>query len=145
MGVNVQLSRAAFDTIVAQASDAGDEECCGLLLAFPGSAPGVIDYVLPAANVAANRRRHFEIDPATLIAAHRAERTSGPHIVGCYHSHPGGDATPSPEDAAQAEAGGSLWLICAGPPWTMTAWRTAPHGSGQDSFDAVAVIVTPVP
>lgn len=68
----------------------------------------------PCRNVAADPARRFEIDPAALLAAHRAARAGGPAILGCYHSHPSGVAEPSACDAAAAEPNGWLWLIVAG-------------------------------
>lgn len=100
-----------------------------------------IDTIVPANNVANDRARRFEIDPAILISAHRAERAGGPRILGSYHSHPGGDPTPSLEDAAQADANGSLWLICAGPPWTATLWKAVPDGRMHGRFDPVTMLV----
>ncbi len=85
-------------------------EVCGLLF---GQADG-IEAILPAANVAPDPTRHFELDPTVLIAAHRAARDGGPQIVGHYHSHPGGTAAPSATDAACAAPDGSLWLIVGG-------------------------------
>ena len=32
-------------------------------------------------------------------------------MIGCYHSHPGGTATPSAADLAGAGENGFLWLI----------------------------------
>lgn len=114
----------------------GVEECCGLLLADPGSPPDRIDAIWPATNVAADRRTRFEIDPATLIRAHRAERHGLHRIIGCYHSHPGGNALPSAVDASQAQPNGWLWLICTGQPWTATLWRAVEDGSLHGRFDA---------
>ncbi len=129
-----------FDRIVSQAAQAPGAEVCGLLLADPGSQDRIAS-ILPAANVAADPARRFEIDPAILIRAHRAERDGGPRIIGCYHSHPGGDPAPSAEDAAQAEPNGALWLICAGPPWTTSLSRAVPEGRVQGRFDPVTLIV----
>lgn len=143
--MKLRISRAALDAIVAEASRTGTEECCGLLLADPGAPPGHIDSVLPAANVAADRRARFEIDPTTLLTAHKAARTGGPMIVGCYHSHPRGDPSPSPEDAAQAEPNGAFWLIAAGPPWTVTAWRAGTKGVIHGRFDAAEIVTDPGP
>lgn len=130
MGVIAHFSRSALDAVKALARESG-EEICGLLL----GASEHVDAILPAANVAADRMRHFEIDPAILIAAHRAQRGGGPRILGCYHSHPGGDARPSVEDAAQAEANGWLWLICAGEEATL--WRAVADGAVHGRFDPV--------
>ncbi|MCE7798497.1 M67 family metallopeptidase [Sphingobium sufflavum] len=150
--MKLRISRGLLDGIVALASKTPGEEVCGLLLglpplaaAAPATAAGTIESFLPATNVAPDRARHFEIDPATLIRAHRAERDGGPAILGCFHSHPGGDPTPSAEDAAQAEANGALWLICAGPPWTASLWKAVTNGAVHGRFDPVPMIVDPGP
>lgn len=70
--------------------------------------------IQPATNVAANPARHFELDPATLFAAHKAARAGGPAILGHYHSHPSGRPEPSATDAASATPDGHLWLIIGG-------------------------------
>ncbi|MFT3967169.1 MAG: M67 family metallopeptidase [Sphingobium sp.] len=143
--MKVRISRAALDAIREETRKAGEEECCGLLLALPASPPDHIDAILPAANVAADRRGRFEIDPAQLIAAHRAERAGHHRIMGCYHSHPGGDAAPSAEDAAQAEANGSLWLIATPRPWAARLWRAVGGGAAHGRFDAAQMIVADDP
>jgi desampylase len=84
-------------------------EACGLLLG-EGTA---IDLATHAANVAAHPATRFEIDPAHLLAAHRAARAGGPEILGYWHSHPSGTAMPSPIDAAMADPDGRIWAIAA--------------------------------
>ena len=95
----------------------------------------VVTGILPSANVAADPARFFEIDPAALLAAHRAARSGGPQVIGHYHSHPNGRAEPSPRDAADAAPDGSIWLIAAS--GRLTAWRAGPHGALHGRFDAV--------
>lgn len=85
-----------------------------------------ISAVVPAANVAADPARHFEIDPAALIAAHRAERGGGLALVGYYHSHPTGSVSPSPTDAAMASGDGRVWAIIGG--GQVCFWQDAPNG-----------------
>lgn len=104
----IRISRAVLDAVIAQARADPEREVCGLLT---GSVPDQIDGFVSAVNVAADPRARFEIDPAVLIAAHRAVRSGGPGLLGCYHSHPGGVPAPSPTDAAMAAADGWLWLI----------------------------------
>lgn len=139
--MKARISRTVLDAIAARAKAAPHDECCGLLLG--GDAADGIAAILPAPNVAADRRTRFEIDPAVLLRAHRAARNGGPAILGCYHSHPGGMASPSTEDAAQAEPNGALWLICAGPPWTVTAWRAVQDGAVHGRFDPVMMDEVP--
>ena len=68
----------------------------------------------------------FEIAPRSLFAALRAERAGGPKLVGYWHSHPGGDATPSATDAAMAAPDGKLWLIVGSR--EVSAWRAGDAG-----------------
>lgn len=82
-------------------------ERCGLLLGRPGR----IEAARPCVNVAADSAVAFEIDPAALLAAHRAARAGGLAVIGHYHSHPSGPARPSPADAAAAHGDGALWMI----------------------------------
>ncbi len=117
--MRVVISRSLLEQIVALAA-ADVHEICGLLL---GTADH-IDAILPAANVALDPARHFELDPATLIAAHRAARAGEPAIVGHYHSHPSGVAAPSVTDTACANPDGSLWLIVGA--GEATLWRAGP-------------------
>ncbi|MEC3949322.1 Mov34/MPN/PAD-1 family protein [Sphingobium sp. HWE2-09] len=117
--MRVEISSTLLERIFALAA-AEANEICGLLLGVPGR----IDAILPAANMAANPARHFELDPAVLIAAHRAARAGGPTILGHYHSHPSGVAAPSATDAACAAPDGSLWMIVAGREATL--WRAGP-------------------
>ncbi|WP_417815061.1 Mov34/MPN/PAD-1 family protein [Thalassospira alkalitolerans] len=98
--------------IADQAATTWPEECCGLLIADAGS-PDVICRFVGSDNVAADRQKTFEIDPHVLIATHRSVRASGEAIVGCFHSHPNGDCSPSKTDLSRAEEAGFLWLIVA--------------------------------
>nr|WP_100867168.1 M67 family metallopeptidase [Novosphingobium kunmingense] len=120
--MHVEVTSGALATLREEATLADPLECCGLLLGRGGR----IDSVVPAANVHPDPARHFEIDPAALIAAHKAERAGGPQIVGYYHSHPAGPAEPSATDRAQASGDGRVWAIVAGP--AVGWWRDAPGG-----------------
>ncbi|ASY43132.1 MAG: Mov34/MPN/PAD-1 family protein [Pseudomonadota bacterium] len=104
----IAISRTLLDQIQSIAA-ADRAEVCGLLF---GTAERIAA-IAPAANVAPDPARHFELDPAALIAAHRAARAGGPPIIGHYHSHPSGVAVPSATDTACAAPDGSLWLIVA--------------------------------
>ena len=125
--MSVTISSLARDRIVALAA-ADDGEICGLVLGQAGR----IEAIAPAANVAADPARHFELDPAVLIAAHRAARSGGPKVIGHYHSHPSGVAIPSATDAACAMPDGTLWLIVAGE--AVRLWRAQPGQGGAVAF-----------
>jgi proteasome lid subunit RPN8/RPN11 len=125
------ISRAAVDCIHRAAAAAHPQEACGLLL---GRGAHVIHATI-AANVASSPATRFEIDPAHLLAAHRAARGGGPVIIGYWHSHPTGMAWPSATDAAMADADGRLWAILGG--GTLSLFRAVPDGDVLGRFVAV--------
>jgi len=102
------MPAALLARLLDEAAAAPEREVCGLLF---GTAAH-IDATQPTANVAPDPAQAFEVDPAALFAALRAERAGGPRLVGHYHSHPNGSPVPSPRDLAAAEPG-RLWLILA--------------------------------
>jgi len=120
--MSVSLTSAAHATILAVAQEAHPHEACGLLL---GQASH-IETALPTANVHPEPLRHFEIDPAALIDAHKAARAGGPDVLGYFHSHPNGLARPSATDAALASGDGRIWAIAAS--GVVTLWRDGPSG-----------------
>jgi desampylase len=116
VGMQMRISRALAAAIRDHAAECPDTEVCGLLF---GTDEEIVA-VQRTRNVAADPARAFEIDPAALIAAHRAARDGGAQVIGCYHSHPGGRAEPSATDRDQA-AVGQVWIIIAGA--DVQAWR----------------------
>ena len=104
--MRLAISSLLVEEMRRAATASPDAEICGLLL----GRGAVVETVLPCVNVATDRRIAFEIDPAALIAAHRAARQNGPALIGHYHSHPTGHAVPSACDAAAAEPG-LYWII----------------------------------
>jgi len=121
MVTDIAVTSGVIATLLAEAQGSHPAECCGLLLGAE-----VIERALPAANVAADPLASFEIDPAVLLAAHKAARGGGPEIAGYYHSHPNGRAEPSPCDREAASGDGRLWAIVAGS--GVTFWRDGSSG-----------------
>ena len=132
--MTVRISSALLAQLLEE-SAASPHEVCGLLFGTGQE----IRLAEPCRNVAARPEIAFEIDPAVLIAAHKAARAGGPAIVGCYHSHPGGSAAPSPRDAAAATPDGAIWLIIASD--RVGAWRAVEGGSVFGRFAPVALAV----
>jgi len=159
--MTVSIASGLIAQIVSAAQRSPSAEVCGLLLSLhagpvPASAsievptaengPVMpIKAVVACANVAADPARRFEIDPAALLSAHRAARRGGPAVVGHYHSHPSGDPTPSPRDAADAAADGSIWLIAGSISGhvEVRGWRAVAQGAVHGRFDPIALRVTP--
>lgn len=117
----IEVTSGAIATLLEEATRAHPLECCGLLLGQGGIAE-----IRPAANVAADPARHFAIDPAALIAAHRAARAGGLPVLGYYHSHPAGPPEPSPTDRAEASGDGRVWAIVGA--GQVRFWRDEPAG-----------------
>jgi proteasome lid subunit RPN8/RPN11 len=136
--MELRLSRTLAEAIRNETRAAAPQECCGLLL---GDRAGFrIDAIRPAANVAADPLHCFEIDPAVLLAAHKAARAGGPEIVGHYHAHPAGEPVPSATDAAMAAGEGEIWLI-VGRQGAIRAWRAGPEGGVHGRFDPLEITV----
>ena len=131
--MTVTISSDTLDFLLKTAAASPDREVCGLLLGQGDR----IARVVPCTNVAAEPWHRFEIDPAALIAAHRAARGGGAAVIGHYHSHPTGLAEPSPRDAADAAPDGTIWLIAGG--GRVTAWRAVAAGERHGRFDPLAL------
>lgn len=129
--MDLTLAQSALAAMLSAAAARHPHEACGLLL---GTA-GAITHFRETANVAPDPRRHFEIDPAALIAAHRAARAGGPPIAGYFHSHPTGDPAPSPTDRAGAAHDRRIWAIAGG--GTIALWRDSPSGFEPLSYTLV--------
>jgi len=129
--MGLRISSCVIALIQRAAADAAPLEACGLLFGADG-----VERASVEDNVADDPTRRFEIDPAALIAALRAERGGGDKVIGYWHSHPSGDATPSVTDAAMAAADGKLWVIVAGD--AVTVWRAGASGL-HGRFEGVEV------
>jgi proteasome lid subunit RPN8/RPN11 len=110
--VKLALPRVFGIQIEQEARAAYPRECCGLLEGIRDEGLVQILALHPARNSAARDDR-FEIDPGDHIAALKAARGNGRAIIGCYHSHPNGAASPSDTDRAGALEENFLWLIAA--------------------------------
>jgi proteasome lid subunit RPN8/RPN11 len=105
----VEVTRGVLASLREEAARAVPHECCGVLL----GRGEMIDAVRPAANIADQPETRFEIDPAVLLAVHKAEREGGPRVLGYYHSHPAGHPIPSATDCEHASGDGRIWAIVA--------------------------------
>ncbi len=99
--------------ILAEARLAAPRECCGLVLGHSNGEAATAAAIHPARNLADADDR-FDIAPEDHFAAQRAARAAGQAVIGCYHSHPGGEPRPSAADLAGAGEEGFFWLIAAG-------------------------------
>ena len=128
-----EIATSAASAIRKHAAAAHPLEACGLLLGVSGR----IDTAQPTRNVSAEPSHSFEIDPAALFAAQRAEREGSRALIGYYHSHPNGQALPSARDAARAAPDGKLWIIAAGD--TLAAYL-AGEGGHEGRFRPITLV-----
>ncbi len=132
MEIVPQISSALLAQMLRLADD--PFEHCGLLR---GRGARVVR-IEAARNVAPDPTAHFEIDPAALIAAHRATRRAHAlALLGYYHTHPRGDAVPSITDARCAAPDGQIWLIASRQ--MVRAFRPHSLGAIHGRFDPVPI------
>jgi proteasome lid subunit RPN8/RPN11 len=164
--MGVKISRGVLQRILAHAAREPEREVCGLLLNTPstsvraersrGTATTVdmasaslgrsLDFArderigefMETTNVSPNPANSFEIDPAALFTALRAERTGGPRLIGHYHSHPNGVSTPSACDAMMVTSPGRLWLIVGS--GEARLWREVAGGAVHGAFEPVELL-----
>lgn len=120
--MGVTISRSILVGMKKAAAAAWPREACGLLF----GEEGVISAFSEVRNLAETPETRFELDPAALFAALRAERGGGARVIGYWHSHPSGSADPSETDAAMAAPDSKLWMILAGD--DARCWRAGEEG-----------------
>ena len=106
--------------IEGETREAFPRECCGLIEGTRQDGEACAVALHPARNIAARPDR-FEIAPQDHFAALKTARANGQGLIGCYHSHPGGDAAPSTTDLAGAGEEDFFWLIASLSVWDAPA------------------------
>jgi proteasome lid subunit RPN8/RPN11 len=129
--MDVEVTSGVLATLHEEAARAMPEECCGILL----GAGNTIGQVMPAKNIAAEPCLRFEIDPAVLLAAHKAARTGGHQVLGYYHSHPRGHPVPSATDCEHSTGDLRIWAIIAA--GQVAFFRDSGNGFQPLNFDLV--------
>jgi proteasome lid subunit RPN8/RPN11 len=107
------LAPALQANLLAVARTAVPNETCGLLEGMREGIVVTVTAIHPAANIAGNPRDSFAIDPAFHFSLQRALRGTGREVLGCFHSHPDGQAVPSRRDRDNGCADGFVWIIIA--------------------------------
>ncbi|MEO9469309.1 M67 family metallopeptidase [Parasphingorhabdus sp.] len=125
------ISSRIIEELQEIAREEAPSEICGLLFGRNGH----VSQAQRTRNVAENPERHFEIDPAALIAAERSMRDSGADIIGYFHSHPGGNIEPSVTDAEMAFPDDRIWVILNGE--QVAAWQATASGEIFNRFNPV--------
>ena len=146
----MRLTRRVADDIRRAVAEGLPGECCGIVLADPGS-PELGVSLLPSPNVAAEgRRRRYRLDHRVHLLAVDEEIRGAALILGYYHSHAAGPAVPSRSDAELAVPGVTYLIASAAgmsghlgsarngaaEPFEVRAWRSAGR-----AFEEEAIVV----
>jgi proteasome lid subunit RPN8/RPN11 len=109
----VRLPAAVAAELTTAAESAWPDEACGLLTGRRAAQAFEVKRAVAAANLAADPANAFEIDPQLWLDTRAALQQAGSEdaIIGCWHSHPNGNPSPSPRDLDAAWEPGFLWLI----------------------------------
>jgi proteasome lid subunit RPN8/RPN11 len=100
--------------VLMAASRAYPNECCGLIEGADVTDGWRALAIHESKNIADDPRRRFLIDPQAQFDLMRRLRGAETRIIGCFHSHPDGEAKPSAADGAEAYESGFLYLIAGG-------------------------------
>ena len=102
----IVLAPGVFQEIIRHARSCLPEESCGFLVGWEGR----IERFIPAKNALASKTA-FSVEPRFLFKLFRELRASGETLVAIYHSHPTGEAIPSPRDVREAYYPNSAHVI----------------------------------
>ncbi len=141
----IRAAPPVLDAIRDHAAQAWPEECCGLLVGTRDAAETgavQIETAVACRNVAAEPRRAFEVEPQVRIDLERRLRGTGRAVVGHYHSHPDGPASPSASDHAQAFEPQLVWLICGATESGVDALAGFRLNEASRKLEPVAVVET---
>jgi len=100
------IDKHYIDEMIAHARDEAPIECCGVL----GGRDERVLKLYQATNAEHSRYR-YNIDSQELFRINRECEENGWQFLGIYHSHPDGEAYPSPTDVERAGWPESLYLI----------------------------------
>jgi proteasome lid subunit RPN8/RPN11 len=120
------LAWTVRQTMVAHARVEAPGECCGLLVGVGRR----VEFAIPLSNTDSSPETGFRVDPAEHIAVRRILRRVVPTraIVGVYHSHPRGPATPSARDIAECHYPDWIFVIVGREGRSIRAYRMRPSG-----------------
>lgn len=130
-----------LEGLLRQAREQYPQECCSLLMGDVDENRVAIKEVVPAGNVTdLDPRRNYLIDWQTLLGALTRSSLTTDKVVGCFHSHPGGESRPSPSDTWTAWLG-FVYLIGSVDrlgETHVTGWRVQGYSS---HFEALTIRV----
>ena len=103
-GASVAISFEARRSIAGCAAAALPEESCGVLVGRDGQRAEIVAAWNIPNRTSEDRTRRFALAPADLYGQTVRARDMGLDVIGFFHSHPTGEAQPSPSDIRDAGA-----------------------------------------
>jgi proteasome lid subunit RPN8/RPN11 len=103
-GAGVAISFEARRSIADCAAAALPEESCGVLVGRDGERAEIVAAWQTPNRASDDRTRRFALAPADLYGQTVRARNMALDVIGFFHSHPAGDARPSPSDIRDAGA-----------------------------------------
>jgi proteasome lid subunit RPN8/RPN11 len=95
----IRIESEPWAAMLAHASRAYPEECCGAMLGTSENGRKTVSAALPLENsFRGPRAARYELRPEDLIAAEKSARSHNLDLIGIYHSHPDCDAYFSETD-----------------------------------------------
>ncbi|MAE70759.1 MAG: hypothetical protein CME06_09855 [Gemmatimonadetes bacterium] len=113
VGSMLLIERALVRRLEQRAEAAWPREICGLLVGQKGEERRLVCEAVPLANCA-DSSDAFSATPLDVLEVEQRARRGGLVVVGVFHSHPGGSASPSSADLKSAIDGYGRhhsWLI----------------------------------
>jgi [CysO sulfur-carrier protein]-S-L-cysteine hydrolase len=103
----INLPRNIVNKLLTFSQKNPETEICGLI----GAVNELAKNVYPVENIAEDKQRLFEMNPAKQIDAMKKMRKKNETLFAIFHSHPHAPAQPSEADLAQADYPEALYLI----------------------------------
>ena len=132
----LQTRRRVIGQLLGYVRRKPHQECCGLL----AGREGVITRAFPAANVAANPKRHYEIAPEEIVRLMREMRARKLSFLGIYHSHPITENVPSPKDVELAYYSEASYFIVNPRPYAEKAVRAFSIRDGRATEIEIEIV-----
>ena len=101
------LTKGHLSQMKEHARKEGPDEACGIL----AGRENLVERVYPCKNVSKNPSSCYAIAPEQLIEIFNDVEDRGLEILGFYHSHPAGPASPSNVDLSRATWHGHSYVI----------------------------------
>jgi [CysO sulfur-carrier protein]-S-L-cysteine hydrolase len=136
MAQALQTRRRVLGQLVDHARRHRTKECCGLL----AGRDGVITRAFPAANVAENPAKNYEIAPKEIVGLMREFRRRKLGFLGIYHSHPNSENVPSPRDIELAYYSEAFYFIVTPRPYAEKPVRAFSIRDGRVSELEIEVV-----